>query len=202
MNQSLKYILFHILLILGLATHSYCQHTTSTSPQSQVTLGLNVNPFLMAVYKAVEIGPTITYTYTLNKRLEVGASLFSRQQFISPRNEMGKANHINSTINLETNITPHAGIVFGKKAIKNKFMVFAGIRHDYYKEKLINSKYAINESYQYNELNLIYGLGYQLQYLFENKNGLSLRVLVPTNRNPLDDANRYSLELGYSIALK
>ncbi len=191
-----------LLLTLTLSFQSFAQENETYTSKSNLTIGLNVNPLLLVVYNRIEAGPSFNYEYTINKRIEAGATLFARQLFTMPNNEYKQVSNVQSTINLETVLMPYVGLTFGEKRIRNKALLFAGARHDFYKEKLINNSYGINEDYGYNEVNFMFGMGYQFQYLLKNGNRLSFRLLMPMNRHPFDDTNRYSMELGYTIALK
>ena len=194
------YITFILMMVVCTCSFSQIEKRNAQNPEFVV--GLNVNPFLLFVYNTPELGPTITYVHPLNKGLEIGATFFTRQQYGTRKSEFGTTGNVKTTINLETVLTPHIAIVFGKRRVKNKVLAFAGLRNDYYKELLENETYSINEEYQYSEMNFLFGVGYQFQYKLKSGNGLSFRLLAPTNRNPLDDANRYSIELGYVFKLK
>lgn len=202
MTTSAQKFITLLFITLIFCVKSFAQENAVQTSKSNLTIGLNLNPLPLFMYSRTELGPTLNYEYSINKRFETGATLFARQLLTSPNNEYKQISNVKQGINLETVLTPYVGVTFGEKKIKNKVILFAGIRHDFYKEKLVNDTYGINQEYSYNELNFLFGLGYQFQYSLKNGNKLSFRLLMPMNRHPYDDAGKYSVEFGYTMALK
>lgn len=192
-------ILFVLCALLSHTLPGFSQQDNNRS--LSLTAGLSVNPFLLAAHSRVEAGPSVSLDYRINKRLETGAILFTRQVINAPNNQHKQISHIKSPYNLETVFAPYFGIGFGEKKFRHTFSLYAGARNDLYKETVKNTAYNIDETYQNNEWNFMASFGYNLKYKLSEKCALSFRVFIPFNRTPLDDVNRYSIEPGVNFKL-
>lgn len=166
---------------------------------SQLTVGATYNPLLAIIEKKQELGLSVSYSYPINKRFETGANWFVRQVIYTPDNKLKQFRNLKSSYNLESVYTGYIGTRFVSGKSTHVVAAVAGFRNELYQEILNNPDYAIQQTFKNNQWNVLYGIGYTYRYRFSDRRALSLRLFIPLNRHPVDDAIRYSIEPGIAL---
>jgi hypothetical protein len=164
----------------------------------KASLGVTTNPWLAAVHNEYEAGPHASIAYLFTPAWELGFGLYSRNVWAAPADDrFGYKRNISHSYNLETLYYLQAGYnIVGKRTI-HSIQGILGVRHEFYQERVTNSLVGLDESYRVNQANVMYGFAYAFAYRLGEHHNLTARLMVPVNRHPFDDVNRYSFELGY-----
>ena len=193
----------YFILIILLAGCSLGQVLAQPQPGGvTISAGVSLNPWLMAVYNEYELGPVVSASAPIYKNWEVGLGAISRKVlYVASDRSYGYKKNITYPHNRENVYFVQLGYLITRRRWVHAFHALPGLRHEKYEEKLVNDELGIDETYALSEKNAMLALAYTLKYRLRPDQQLALRWMLPVNRSPFDDVNRYSLELAYQFVL-
>lgn len=198
MNIVMKITLISLTLLIS--THAFAQKW----PDHPVTLsvGVTFNPGLAILHKEYEAGPVISFSLPVWKQWDLGGAAFSRSVWYrAPDRKYGYKRHIRFPYDKETLFAFQLGYTTKPGRWVHGFHIHPGIRLERYSEKLYRPDLGIDESYTLKENNLFLAASYSLRRRIGENRYVGICWMLPFDRNPLDDVNRYSLELNWYYIL-
>jgi hypothetical protein len=192
-----------ILLILISAFSAAAQQ--EETPKYTLYTGLSLNPWLMAKYRHTELGPVFILSRRLGGHWSAGIGCLSRNLWTFTKKGMNKDfglwENLAYPYNIENLYFVQGGYHFRGRRLSHALYLNAGVRHELFYEKVHNPAVGIMEETRLSEMNFMCALSYAFRCQLKENRHLVLRLMLPFNREPFDDVNRYSLELGYEFPL-
>ncbi len=168
-----------------------------------LSAGISLNPGLMLLHKEYELGPAVRVTLPVYKNWNAGAGFLTRKVWaVSLDKKYGYKQHISFPRNNETVFFIQTGYSTKGPDWIWSFDALGGVRHEVYHEKLLNTELGIDEEYRLRETNFMFGVAVSARRRIYRDQFIGIVLMLPVNRIPQDDSNRYSIELGWSVALR
>ncbi len=168
-----------------------------------VSVGLSSNPGLAVLNKEYELGPVASFSQPVWKRWDLGGTILVRNVWYrAPDRKHGYKRNIRFPYDKETVFTLQAGYTTVERKWVHGFHLHPGIRLERYSERLYHPDLGIDESYTLKENNLFLAASYSLRCRIGKDRYLGIRWMLPFDRVPQDDVNRYSLELSWYFVFR
>lgn len=168
-----------------------------------VSVGLSFNPGLAMLHKEYELGPVVSFSLPVWKQWDLGGTALVRNVWYrAPDRKYGYKRNISFPYDKESVFALQAGYTTRERKWVHGFHLHPGICLERYSEKLYNPDLGIDESYTLKENNFILAASYSLRRRIGEDQFLGIRCMLPFDRIPQDDVNRYSLELSWYFVFR
>ncbi len=198
-----KPLLFAAVLVsAGLPAQTPPDHSQLFRPVT-FSAGVSMNPGLAILHKDYELGPVVSVSLPVWKQWDLGFTALVRNVWYhSPDRRYGYKRNISFPYDKESVYALQAGYTTRGRKWVHGFHLHPGIRLERYSEKLYRPDLGIDQSFTLKENNLFLAASYSLRRRIREDQYLGIRWMLPFDRIPQDDINRYSLELGWYFLFK
>ncbi len=168
-----------------------------------LSVGLSANPGLAILHKEYELGPVVSVSIPVWKQWDLGGTAIVRNVWYrAPDRKYGYKRNISFPYDKESVYALQAGYTTSERRWVHGFHLHPGIRLERYSEVLRRPDLGLDESYTVKENNFFLAASYSLRRRISADQFLGIRWMLPFDRVPLDDVNRYSLELSWYFVFR
>lgn len=168
-----------------------------------LSVGLSSNPGLAILHKEYELGPVVSFSLPVWKQWDLGGAAIVRSVWYrTPDRKYGYKQNISFPYDKESVYAIQAGYTTRERKWVHGFHLHPGIRLERYSEVLRRPDLGLDESYTVKENNFFLAASYSLRRRIREDQFLGIRWMLPFDRIPRDDVNRYSLELSWYFVFR